>query len=153
MNPVLCDYCGRPAEFLPSSARLYGGRDYGPAYRCDPCDAHVGVHKGTTKPLGRLANAELRALKREVHRLFDPLWILYWQAYPDLEDRNSRIRAVQRGRCYSWLAAQLGIATDECHVGMFDPDRCRAAIAAMTREKPTPASIRAWAKQQHGEAA
>ena len=30
-------------------------------YICKPCDAYVGVHKGTDKALGRLANKELRS--------------------------------------------------------------------------------------------
>ena len=29
--------------------------------------AYVGVHKGTDKPLGRLANAELRYWKKRAH--------------------------------------------------------------------------------------
>jgi len=43
-------------------------------YLCRSCDAYVGVHKGTDKPKGRLANAELREYKKKAHSAFDPLW-------------------------------------------------------------------------------
>ena len=59
---ITCDYCGRPAQ-LTDSAIVYG-RSYGLIYYCAPCQAWVGVHKGTTTPLGRLANHELREWKK-----------------------------------------------------------------------------------------
>lgn len=71
-KPPICPYCERPAEFLASSARVYHGRDYGPVWACLPCAAWVGCHKGTTQPLGRLANAELRKAKMAAHAAFDP---------------------------------------------------------------------------------
>jgi hypothetical protein len=39
----------------------------------------VGCHKGTTKPLGRLADAELREWKKRAHAAFDPVWQALWQ--------------------------------------------------------------------------
>ena len=36
------------------------GVDYGMIYYCPQCGAYVGVHKGTDRAKGRLANAELR---------------------------------------------------------------------------------------------
>ena len=62
MRKVYCDYCGREAEFVDS--KIIYGRSYGKIYLCRNCMAYVGVHKGTDKPLGRLANAELRNWKR-----------------------------------------------------------------------------------------
>ena len=58
---VMCPYCGERAVYT-NSKEVYG-RSYGMIYLCRPCDAYVGVHDGTAKPLGRLANAELRAAK------------------------------------------------------------------------------------------
>jgi hypothetical protein len=37
-----------------------GGIDYGMIYYCPKCRAYVGVHAGTDRAKGRLANAELR---------------------------------------------------------------------------------------------
>lgn len=72
MRKVYCDYCGRQAEYVDSKA-VYG-KSYGMMYLCRNCMAYVGVHKGTDKPLGRLANAELRYWKKAAHAEFDPLW-------------------------------------------------------------------------------
>lgn len=113
MSKVTCPYCTKSAEFMESSATLYAGRDYGPVYVCMPCEAWVGCHKGTTKPLGRLANRELRTWKIRAHRAFDPLW-----------------RELKMGRsgAYKMLAARMGIPKKKCHIGMFDIDQCRQAI-------------------------
>lgn len=149
---LTCPYCQRLAVLLGDSRGLYNGRDYGPVYICYPCEAWVGVHKGTTKPLGRLANAELRALKRQVHTVLDPLWVKYWQAYPEVPEhvRSDAMRRAQRGRVYLWLAAQMGLTRDECHVGLFNVAQCERALAIFEARQPTPKEIREWAKQ-YGE--
>ena len=82
-------------------------------YKCTNCDAYVGVHTGTRIPLGRIANKELRELKKECHALFDPAW-----------QGNKRLT---RGKAYGRLATLLGIPIEECHFGWFDKDTlCRA---------------------------
>lgn len=62
LRKVYCDYCGRETEYVDS--KVIYGKSYGKIYLCRNCMAYVGVHKGTDKPLGRLANAELRNWKR-----------------------------------------------------------------------------------------
>ena len=66
-----CPYCDGVIEFLSSSESIYHGRDYGPVYICKPCQAWVGCHRGTIKPLGRLADKELRRAKIAAHDAFD----------------------------------------------------------------------------------
>ena len=110
-NEVLCPYCGYEAQFVDSIA-VYR-KSYGMIYLCWPCDARVGVHKGTDKPLGRLANAELRKAKIAAHSAFDPMW------------RNA---TKSRRSAYKWLAEQLGIEGKDCHIGMFDVDMCQKVI-------------------------
>jgi hypothetical protein len=109
---VTCDYCRRPAEFLPSSAPVYG-RDYGPVWRCEPCGAWVGCHKGSDTPLGRLANKSLRAMKIRAHDAFDPIW---------------RGTKTKRGSAYAWLADQMGLDRKDCHIGMFNEDQCQLVV-------------------------
>lgn len=70
MRKVHCDYCGRRAEYVDS--KVIYGKSYGMIYLCRNCMAYVGVHKGSDKPLGRLANAQLRHWKKEAHAAFDP---------------------------------------------------------------------------------
>ncbi len=122
--PVLiaCPYCTAPArlvrgtEIYPARADLADRR----FWRCDPCDAHVGLHRDG-RPLGRLAGPELRRLRQRLHRLFDPHWM-----------RGPRHRwSPLRKRAYRRLAEALGIAVEDCHVGHFDEARCRQGIEAV----------------------
>ena len=114
---VLCDYCGDEAKLVGGLVIYPHRRDLRNAkfWYCEPCGAYVGTHANskTHAPFGRLANAELRALKQQVHALFDPLW----------EGRET-----SRTDAYRWLADALAIPARECHIGMFDPERCRTAI-------------------------
>lgn len=64
--PTICDYCGGKVIFT-DSAIVYHGKSYGNIYYCTNCGAYVGVHDGTKKPLGTLANAALRSKRREAH--------------------------------------------------------------------------------------
>lgn len=123
---IICRYCNRPAQLV-TGDRVYPHRPdlrQHKFWRCAPCGAWVGVHPGTDKPLGILATAELRRLKTLVHAALDPLWL-------------KRPRRMKRGEAYAWLAKGLGITSDECHVGMFDEDRCRAALAFLSSSAAT----------------
>lgn len=110
-HAVTCPYCGEPAALVfgealyPHRPDLYAKQ----FYRCDPCDATVGCHPGTTKPLGRMANAELRWAKMEAHTAFDRLW---------------KAGSMTRSAAYAWLAGALGIEKSDCHIGMFDVEQC-----------------------------
>ena len=94
------------------SAVIYG-RSYGLVYYCEPCQAWVGCHPESTRPLGRLANSELRLAKREAHAAFDPIW---------------KTGKKKRNQAYGWLALKLGIPRYRCHIGMFDVALCARAV-------------------------
>jgi hypothetical protein len=111
---ILCNYCSNQA-ILADSAEVYNGRSYGPIWVCHPCQAWVGCHKGTDKPLGRLANAMLRRLKMRAHSAFDRYW------------KNTK--TTSRKQAYAALATVLGVSLDDCHIGMFDEDMCKRVIA------------------------
>lgn len=113
MKDVICDYCGRKAELVDS--KVIYGTSYGMMYLCRHCNAYVGCHKGTDRPLGRLADAELRYWKKAAHAVFDPLW------------RQGRFRG-QRKAAYEWLAEQMELPVEQTHIGMFDIAQCKQAI-------------------------
>ena len=123
---IHCPYCTKPAKYLPSSATIYHGHDYGPVYACLPCDAWVGCHPGTDKPLGRLADAELRAMKMRTHAAFDPIWKARFERKNVIDPRYKK--GMARGGRYKVLAELMGIPRNECHIGMFDVARCQRAI-------------------------
>lgn len=124
-----CDYCQAPAELVmgnviyPHRHDLYKKK----FWRCKPCGAHVGCHPPGVftggrddKPLGRLANAELRKLKSAAHDAFDPLW--------KVPDRGGFYPPMHRSEAYSWLAGSLGLPVEKTHIGMFDEDTCKRVI-------------------------
>jgi len=119
---VNCPYCNRPAHLVdgvtiyPHRPDLYEKK----FYLCPPCDAYVGCHPGTTEPLGRLANAELRAAKMAAHSAFDPLW---------------RLGQWKRRDAYKWLAGKLGIAWKDCHIGFMDVEMCKRVVEICKEEQ------------------
>jgi hypothetical protein len=60
-----------------------------------------------------LANKELRRAKNNAHCAFDPLW----------QDGT-----MSRSDAYAWLASQLGISMDSCHIGEFDVEMCSQTV-------------------------
>lgn len=122
----ICPYCGYAAQYCASSAHLYNGRDFGPVWACEPCHAWVGCHRGTKRPLGRLADRELRYWKRRVHAAFDPIWQRRYEEKRVIDPTYTKAHA--RGGRYKALAIAMGIPRAECHIAMFDLDRCRRAL-------------------------
>lgn len=120
MQKVICDYCGRKAEYVDS--KIIYGKSYGMVYLCRNCMAYVGVHKGSDRPLGRLENAELRFWKQKAHKAFDPLW----QYGPFKHRRNA---------AYRWLSEQMNLPVSETHIGMFDVGQCKEAIRIINEKK------------------
>ena len=122
-TPITCPYCRAPAKLVTGADlwgtdRPYSGKWF---YRCDPCDAHVGCHGTTTRPLGRLANAELRLAKQYAHAAFDRLW-----RGKMAQDGCTQKQARTAG--YRWLIEQLGIPARDCHIGHMDVAMCRRVV-------------------------
>lgn len=117
---LYCPYCGRKAEYVDS--KVVYGKSYGKIYLCRNCMAYVGVHRGTSKPLGRLANAELRYWKKQAHAAFDPLW------------QYGRFKG-SRNVAYVWLSKQMGTPIDKTHIGMFDVWQCKQVVSICQNER------------------
>lgn len=124
-DAVICPYCNEPAELI-DTQEIYGGKSYGLAYICWPCDAYVGVHRGTTKPLGTLANFELRKWRNAAHAAFDPIWEERYKEYRSVDPNYTK--SVARRFCYQQLATLMGISPEECHIAMFDVIQCDEVI-------------------------
>lgn len=120
-----CQYCGSASKCV-DSAVIYNGRSFGWVWTCaryPACDAYVGCHPGTKKPLGILADKTLRAAKNAAHEAFDALW----RAKMTREGCSKR---EARTKGYLWLSAALNLPPEKCHIGMFTEDLCRAVVAA-----------------------
>jgi len=114
-----CPYCGE-------DAKQTTGREVYPRrpdlhkqiiFACLPCDAWVGTHKNSGKPLGRLANAELRRAKMQAHAAFDPLW---------------KSGQMTRREAYRRLSEKMGLTPEETHIGMFDVEQCETVVILCT---------------------
>jgi hypothetical protein len=111
-----CQYCEQPTELV-DDIEVYGRSFDSQLYLCRECWAYVGVHKDTHPPLsmGTVADADLRALRKTAHAMFDSLW-----------KRASRNKS--RFLAYWWLSNQLDMPMSLTHIGMFDEETCHRVI-------------------------
>lgn len=118
---MICPYCEQPARWCDNAERY--GKRYGNSYMCywcKECDAYVGCHNNTRKPLGTMANKELREWRMKAHAAFDPLW---------------ESGKMPRGRAYRILANVLG-SSGHIHIGESDVATCERIVAALTSSPP-----------------
>jgi hypothetical protein len=114
-----CPYCGNEAKET-TGKEVYPHRPdlrNHVIFACLPCDAWVGTHKNSGKPLGRMANAELRRAKQAAHAAFDPLW---------------KSGQMSRKEAYAKLAEKMGLTPQETHIGMFDVEQCKTVVLLCT---------------------
>jgi hypothetical protein len=110
----ICPYCHHETEVVDEIEiykKEYSGRKY---FRCKlNSDHYVGCYRSSQlKSLGRVADANLRALKMKCHELFDPIW------------NSSENKAETRFMAYKHLADQFEIPQAYCHFGMMDEEWC-----------------------------
>lgn len=137
------------AEVYPHRRDLHGK----PIWVCDGCGGRVGCHPGTTTPLGTPAGPALRRARSMLHdERIDPLWkqahmaLCYSSDGPIHDERRiKKIQQKARGRVYTFLAKRMGIASQNCHTGMFSIEQCRQAWSAL--DGVTYMDIRKWAHE------
>ena len=112
-----CPYCNKEALYL-TSEQFYG-RDFGTnLYVCFDCDARVGTHERTKKPLGTMATKELRELRKQCHSLFDKMW---------------KSGKLTRKQAYKWLQESMEISKSKAHIGMFDEEQCKKLLTILEK--------------------
>ena len=117
---VVCPYCQERASLV-GGAVIYPFRPdmhEKRFYLCAPCSAWVGCHPGTERPLGVPANAETRQARVNAHDVFDVIW---------------KTGRMARREAYAWLAEQLGIPVEECHISWFGREECQQAVRICER--------------------
>lgn len=117
--PEICRYCGGVIRLVPAET-IYGEAAAKRLelvgefiYQCQNCNARVGCHKGTTRPLGNVANEILRLKRMETHQVFDSYW---------------HRKGMSRTAAYRWLAKRLHLSTEQAHIGSFEMDQCQKVI-------------------------
>lgn len=108
---MICTYCNKEAKWC-ENKEIYG-KNYGKSfmcYLCKDCDAYVGCHNNTKKPLGTIANKELRAWRIKAHRHIDRWW---------------KNKIFTRKEVYNMLKIIFG---REIHIGESDIKTCKDII-------------------------
>lgn len=109
---IKCPYCGRSAV-LRKASYVYKDKALDEhLYVCTgypECDAYVGVHAGTMRPKGTLANGDLRHKRIETHRMFDAIW---------------KCGILSRKEAYRWMQDIFCLPSSQAHIGQFSDYRC-----------------------------
>lgn len=133
-----CGDCGAPM-------RLRSGR-FGQFWSCSrfpSCRGSLGAHPDG-RPVGAPSDTATRAARQRAHAAFDRLW----QACAPDNDGGQRLggnllsRGRLRGLAYRWLAEQVGVRIEKCHIACFDLEMCERVV--LTCEGATAAHIVAW---------
>lgn len=115
--PTSCPFCSRNVELVRNDV-IYGKQygDWPYAYRCQPCDAYVGLHPHTDLPLGTLADSQTRKARKHKSRFIRLV--------------KTRFKG-NRSAAYAWLATELGLEVRLCHWGLFTAEQCQHALGAI----------------------
>lgn len=122
---IKCPYCGEEARVVrgdivyPHRPDLFDCK----FWLCRPCWAFVGTHKNSkgAVPLGRLANLELRKLRRLAHNAFDPLWQRKMKTHNISKSKARRL-------AYGWLSEKLNMSVEKCHISWMSEEECRLVV-------------------------
>lgn len=117
--PNICRYCGSVIRLVPARKiydeaalkRLKLESEW--IYQCQNCNARVGCHRGTKRPLGNVANETLRLKRIETHQIFDRFW---------------KHQGMSRTAAYRWLAEAMKLPEKRAHIGGFEMDQCQKLI-------------------------
>ena len=121
---IECPYCGAHAV-LRSANKLFGTKLYEPnrfLYVCSnwpSCDAYVTAHSFDHRPMGTLANKQLRHKRILAHKAF--------QNY-------RKVTKTEKWASYIWLEGKLGLDKERTHIGMFSEADCDRVIALCQKE-------------------
>ena len=114
-----CNVCHSSAIRKTSNKEVYGVEyGNGMCYLCDSCGSYVGCHKDG-RPLGILANKQMRLKKIKCHSLFDAVW------------RSGELR---RSECYHILSKKMNISYRDCHFGLFGIEELNAALNVLEKD-------------------
>ena len=113
--PTQCDLCKSKNIIFTDNEIIYGLNigDWPKCYYCKNCSAIVGCHKGTNLPLGFMASKQTRKLRSKLHIIFDKLWLE---------------KLMSRSQAYNWLARQLDIKEEHCHISWMNKETLAKAI-------------------------
>jgi len=123
MEMPICPQCGKVAVTKKRKFITGDNHDNEWVWTCPDypeCDMYVGCHQGTCKPLGTLANQELRSLRWRAHKSFDTCW------------KSGRM---SRNEAYEELQEVLGLKPKDAHIGRLSKEQCEEVIKVFDGRK------------------
>ena len=111
-----CPYCGKNVVFRSADGVSKENKFNTMLYVCSDypkCDAYVRVKPGTKRPMGTLADSNLRALRTEAHFYFDQL---------------HESGAMTKQQAYQWLAYKVSAPLSQAHIGYMREYYCQRVI-------------------------
>jgi hypothetical protein len=117
LSGKICPYCNCETQKV-TDKEIYGLQsNYNKSFiQCiQNSDHYVGTFSNG-KSLGRLADSELRKLKRDGHAVFDKLW----------QGEEATFNA--RDHAYIWLSRKMRLSMDLTHFAMFNNEQCIQSI-------------------------
>lgn len=122
--PTKCDNCASLNIERCLNSVVYGMTrgDWPYCYFCRECRAMVGCHPNTFNPMGLMATPRIRRRRGQLHLLFDPIW---------------QNKYMSRQDAYRWLAKELNLETDDCHIGQLTLDQLNKGLLIMSVHKAT----------------
>jgi hypothetical protein len=127
----ICPYCKCETKIV-TDKEIYGHKSNYNKYfiQCIQNSEHYVGTFSNGKSLGRLANAELRKLKRNGHEVFDKLW------------QGEQATFKSRDQAYQWLSKKMKLSKDLTHFAMFSDEQCIQSINVVNRMMKLPLWLR-----------
>lgn len=115
---VTCPYCGakavlRPANTIYGKNRKSNGEHMYVCKNFPACDAYVTAHHASKKPMGSLANGDLRHKRKIAHIELN---------------KFQHSSGMTKWAVYVWLATKMGLSSEETHIGKFSENQCEQAV-------------------------
>lgn len=113
---VRCPYCGQRLIFRTADEMGFKEKEGVNFWVCShypECDTYVRTVQYSQKPRGTVADAKLRQLRTETHRVFNQL---YESGYMSKDD------------AYVWLKEVMGCTGKQAHINQFSEYDCQIVI-------------------------
>ncbi len=124
VKPPICPVCGRAAKLV-TAKELFGDEAIDPErmlWVCPKydlgCETYVYTQKGTNRPLGEMATAEVRSLRIKAHRAID---------------RVIKSGVMTKADVYDYLSDAMDVPKGRFHLAECGEYGCRETIRLMNK--------------------
>jgi hypothetical protein len=112
---------GPPCPEHPRHQMMLARGEHGWYFHCPlwPQCEMMGQANEAGELIGHVADAHTRRMRIDAHRAFDPLW-------------RTKDAPMSRGDAYEWLADQMGMTRETCHIRYMSAEQCQRVVELST---------------------